>query len=59
LFRPFFRGSNAGGSGGQGLGLAVVARIAAAHGGEAGLRNVEDGGLEVSLRMPLAQPDHG
>lgn len=54
LFRPFFRGANAGGSSGQGLGLAVVARIAAAHGGEAYARPCRDGGLEVSLELPLA-----
>ncbi len=54
LFRPFFRGANAGGSQGQGLGLAVVARIAAAHGGEVQARNVPGGGLEVSVQLPLA-----
>jgi signal transduction histidine kinase len=54
LFRPFFRGANAGSSQGQGLGLAVVARIAAAHGGDVEASNVEGGGLEVTMRLPLA-----
>jgi signal transduction histidine kinase len=54
LFRPFFRGANAGGSQGQGLGLAAVARIAAAHGGEVRACNATGGGLEVCLQLPLA-----
>ncbi len=56
LFRPFFRGVNAAGSEGQGLGLAVVARIAHAHGGDVAAENADGGGLVVTLRLPLAPP---
>ena len=54
LFRPFYRGANAGGSEGQGLGLAVVARIAEAHRGEAVAAHAAGGGLEIRFRLPLA-----
>jgi two-component system OmpR family sensor kinase len=53
LFRPFFRGSNAPKADGHGLGLAIVQRVAQVHGGEATARNVEGGGLEVRLTLPL------
>ncbi|GAA0688561.1 HAMP domain-containing histidine kinase [Dyella marensis] len=53
LFRPFFRGSNAPKAEGHGLGLAIVSRVAQVHGGEAGARNAEGGGLEVRLSLPL------
>jgi signal transduction histidine kinase len=56
LLRPFFRGSNASGSEGQGLGLAVVARIAQAHGGTISAGNAESGGFVATLRLPLAKP---
>lgn len=54
LFRPFFRGANAPVAEGQGLGLAVVARIARAHGGEVEAGRAALGGLEVRLKLPLA-----
>ena len=54
LFRPFFRGSNAARADGHGLGLAIVQRVAKAHGGEILARNAGDGGLEVRLRLPVA-----
>jgi len=58
LFRPFFRGSNAAQAEGHGLGLAIVQRVARAHGGEAEARNrAAGGGLEVRLRLPLADAD--
>jgi len=56
LVRPFFRGSNATQADGHGLGLAIVQRVAKAHGGELRIRNREGGGLEAQLRLPLAPP---
>jgi signal transduction histidine kinase len=56
VFRPFFRGANAAHADGQGLGLAIVDRIARAHGGTAAAANAEGGGLRVTLSLPMAQP---
>lgn len=53
LFRPFFRGSNAALAEGHGLGLAIVDRIARAHGGAVVARNADGGGLRVELRLPI------
>lgn len=55
LFAPFFRAeaSRAKTTGGLGLGLMLVAQVAALHGGQASARNLpvaEGGGLEVTLR---------
>lgn len=52
LFRPFFRGANAARAEGHGLGLAIVERIATAHGGSVRASNAEGGGLRVLLRLP-------
>jgi len=54
LFRPFFRGSNAGRAEGHGLGLAIVDRVVRVHGGTIAVRNAEGGGLEIRVRLPLA-----
>lgn len=54
LFRPFFRGSNGARAAGHGLGLAIVARIASAHGGSVAAHNRPQGGLCVRLELPLA-----
>ncbi|MDB5986961.1 MAG: histidine kinase [Nevskia sp.] len=54
LFRPFFRGSNAERAQGHGLGLAIVARIVQAHGGNVQALNAEGGGLIVKISLPLA-----
>jgi signal transduction histidine kinase len=53
-FERFSRGDRARPGGGSGLGLPIVARIAAAHGGEAGARNLRDGGADVWLSVPAA-----
>jgi signal transduction histidine kinase len=42
------------GDGGAGLGLAIVAAIAAAHGGSAAAANRPEGGASVVLRLPAA-----
>jgi signal transduction histidine kinase len=49
LFQPFIHGP---GSEGTGLGLALVQRIARAHGGEAGARDGDTGGATFWLRIP-------
>jgi two-component system, OmpR family, sensor kinase len=54
LFRPLFRGSNAGRADGHGLGLAIVERVVRAHGGRIHADNAEGGGLVVRLELPLA-----
>jgi two-component system, OmpR family, sensor histidine kinase CreC len=38
----------------SGLGLPFVAEVARLHGGEADLRNREQGGALATLRLPLA-----
>jgi signal transduction histidine kinase len=54
LFDPFFRvdASRSRDSGGAGLGLSIVAAVAAAHGGEATAEAREGGGLVVTVTLP-------
>ncbi len=54
LFTPFFRTdrSRARGTGGVGLGLALVKRIAEAHGGTVEVESAPDHGTTVRLRLP-------
>jgi signal transduction histidine kinase len=55
LFEPFRRlGELAGPTGGTGLGLSIVRSVAAAHHGDVSARPVPSGGLELSVRMPVA-----
>jgi Signal transduction histidine kinase len=56
LFRPFYRGAAAAGQEGQGLGLAIVERIARAHGGEVEASNRPGGGAWLRVRLPLTAP---
>ncbi|MFW5415748.1 HAMP domain-containing protein [Nocardiopsis sp. CNT-189] len=60
LFEPFHRGGRGRertGEGGSGLGLSIVASIAAAHGGAAAAAPRRGGGLAVTVRLPLHAPD--
>jgi len=52
-FDRFWRSSSASHDG-SGLGLAIVRQLAEASGGEVSLANRSDGGLEASVRLPLA-----
>jgi heavy metal sensor kinase len=51
-FERFTRADAARGRGGAGLGLAIVAAIAGAHGGAVGARNRAGGGADVWVRLP-------
>jgi signal transduction histidine kinase len=54
VWRPFVRlGSHAEADGGGGLGLAVVRRVAEAHGGRAWIEDAPGGGASVNLTLPL------
>jgi signal transduction histidine kinase len=54
-FDRFTRRDEARGDGAAGLGLAIVAAIARAHGGSARAANVPDGGAVVTLALPGGQ----
>jgi heavy metal sensor kinase len=51
-FERFSRADPARSGEGTGLGLAIVGAIAAAHGGEAGARNLAGGGADVWISLP-------
>ena len=53
LFQRFYRGENALRNG-AGLGLAIAQAIAQAHGGTITATNVDGGGAEFAVRLPLA-----
>lgn len=62
LFRviePFHRldNSRSADGGGTGLGLPIAQQVAVAHGGRLDLANSDDGGLRVSVSLPLAERD--
>jgi two-component system OmpR family sensor kinase len=54
IFEPFYRvaESRTRENGGDGIGLAITARVMAAHHGAAMAENVADGGLRVTLELP-------
>ena len=57
MFNPFIRGDQARGGQGAGLGLAIVQRIAAQHGGNVELHNRAGGGLEAMVCLPITVGD--
>jgi signal transduction histidine kinase len=61
LLEPFRRleSSRARSTGGYGLGLAVVRAVAQAHGGRVAMLARREGGLEVTVALPLASSDAG
>jgi signal transduction histidine kinase len=54
LFQRFYRGDNAQRDG-AGLGLAIAQAIAQAHGGSIRASNVDGGGAEFAVRLPVAR----
>jgi signal transduction histidine kinase len=56
IFEPFKRGAatRTRSSEGSGLGLSIVATIASAHGGRVLARPLAEGGLEVTVTLPIA-----
>ena len=54
VLQPFYRGSDRGAEDarGVGLGLALVSKIAAAHGGRVFARNLPEGGARVGIEIP-------
>lgn len=56
VFEELYRGNNARGVEGSGLGLALVQRVIARHGGEIGVRSRQDKtrGTVFTVRLPLA-----
>jgi two-component system, OmpR family, sensor kinase len=55
LFEPFYQSKNGNGHGALGLGLALVKRIAEAHGGSAYAANRPGGGARVGFELPSAR----
>jgi signal transduction histidine kinase len=54
VFEPFYRAGKKEDGRSVGLGLAIVRRIAAAHGGRAYAENRPEGGARVGLALPVA-----
>ncbi len=54
IFDPFFRGAEAeSGTGGFGLGLPILRRVARAHGGDVEVKASDLGGASFALRLPM------
>ena len=57
LLEPFRRLHDRSDTDGFGLGLAIVASIAAAHGGTVTAQPIPEGGLNVTVALPKARPE--
>ncbi|MCB1941477.1 MAG: HAMP domain-containing histidine kinase [Candidatus Accumulibacter sp.] len=53
IFEPFYRADNSDGAIGYGLGLAIARRAVISHGGQLFARQRPQGGLEMTLTVPL------
>ncbi len=56
VFVPYYRGRNSGGIGGAGIGLYLVERYVAAHGGRVDVDSRPGAGTTVAVRLPLHGP---
>ena len=56
VFDRFYRGSAAQGTEGSGVGLAIAAELATAHGGRLTAANAADGGASFTLTLPPPTP---
>ncbi len=56
IFERFYRAGTRSGRPGAGLGLAIAAEIASAHGGTAQAEAVSPHGLRITLTLPVCQP---
>lgn len=57
IFEKFYRGKNAGSEQGSGLGLYIVKYLTEAQDGEVSLCNLAEGGLEVTVSLPLQRSE--
>ncbi|HET7608049.1 MAG TPA: ATP-binding protein [Gammaproteobacteria bacterium] len=59
IFEPFYRTDKSRDhrQDGQGIGLAITARVTELHGGKVRARNRPDGGLEIAIELPREGPD--
>ena len=57
IWKPFYRvdDDRARGAGGTGIGLAITRRAVLLHGGEVRAENAEEGGLVVTIRLPVRE----
>jgi two-component system OmpR family sensor kinase len=55
MFTPFFRAAQAAGTEGYGLGLVIARRSIEAHGGSISAANRKQGGLAVTIELPLVR----
>jgi two-component system sensor histidine kinase CpxA len=57
IFEPFYRTDKSRDhrQDGQGIGLAITARVTELHGGKVRARNRAEGGLEIAIKLPLVR----